>query len=257
VQLSPADDLIIRVERPLDLDSEGLMIASMLAKKAAAGATHVVIDLPIGATAKVRSEVQARRIIAALTMTGAELGLAIAVIQSDGAQPVGRGIGPALEARDVLAVLRNEAGAPADLRARGVTLSGQLLELSGMAPAGTGEARANALLASGDAWRKFLGICQAQGGLREPPRATHTRPVNGTRTGRITAIDNRRLARLAKLTGAPRAPAAGLVLEQGIGARVDAGAPLCTLHAEAPGPLAYAMDYATANPDIFVIQEDG
>ncbi|HBO9600113.1 TPA: thymidine phosphorylase, partial [Pseudomonas aeruginosa] len=55
VRLSPADDILIRVERPLDLDSEGQLVASVLSKKAAAGSTHVLIDLPVGATAKVRS----------------------------------------------------------------------------------------------------------------------------------------------------------------------------------------------------------
>jgi thymidine phosphorylase len=59
VQLSPADDIFIRVERALDLDSEGQLVASVLSKKAAAGSTHLVLDLPIGPTAKVRSTTDA------------------------------------------------------------------------------------------------------------------------------------------------------------------------------------------------------
>jgi hypothetical protein len=55
VRLIPADDILIQVERPLDLDSEGQLVASVLSKKAAAGSTHVLIDLPAGPTAKVRS----------------------------------------------------------------------------------------------------------------------------------------------------------------------------------------------------------
>lgn len=39
VRLSPADDLLIQVERALDIDSEGQLIASVLSKKLAAGAT--------------------------------------------------------------------------------------------------------------------------------------------------------------------------------------------------------------------------
>src|SRR6185369_13547402 len=53
VRLSPADDLLIRVERALDVDTEGQMIASVLSKKIAAGSTHLVIDVPVGPTAKV------------------------------------------------------------------------------------------------------------------------------------------------------------------------------------------------------------
>ena len=55
VHLSPADDILIAIERQLDLDSEGQLIASVLSKKAAAGSTHVLIDMPVGPTAKVRS----------------------------------------------------------------------------------------------------------------------------------------------------------------------------------------------------------
>src|SRR3546814_2013103 len=52
VRLSPADDIFIGVERALDIDTEGQLIASVLSKKIAAGATHVVLDIPVGPTAK-------------------------------------------------------------------------------------------------------------------------------------------------------------------------------------------------------------
>ena len=111
--LSPADDMLIRVERPLDLDSEGQLVGSVLSKKKAAGSTHVVIDMPIGPTAKVRSEEAAARLSALLEGVGKAIGLTLRVLTTDGRQPVGRGIGPALEARDVLAVLQGQAGCAA------------------------------------------------------------------------------------------------------------------------------------------------
>ena len=114
VRLSPADDVIIRVERPLDLDSEGQLVASVLSKKAAAGSTHVVIDIPVGPTAKVRSAEAARRLGDRLVRVGDAVGLVVDIMPGDGTQPIGRGIGPALEARDVLAVLQNDAEAPAE-----------------------------------------------------------------------------------------------------------------------------------------------
>ena len=106
VKLSPADDILIRVERALDVDSEGQMIASVLSKKIAAGSTHVVIDMPVGQTAKVRSADVAQALTAGLSGVGENFGLRSCVVPSDGPQPVGRGIGPSLEARDVLAVLQ-------------------------------------------------------------------------------------------------------------------------------------------------------
>ena len=253
MRLSPADDVIIRVERPLDIDSEGQLVASVLSKKAAAGATHVVIDVPVGPTAKVRTLDAARTLGALLTDVGGALGLAVAVVESDGTQPVGRGIGPALEARDVLAVLRGEPGAPADLRAKALALAGRTLEQAGAVPHGAGLPAAAALLDDGRAWRKFQGICEAQGGLREPPRARLTHAIEAPRAGRVAAIDNRLLARIAKLAGAPKAAAAGLDLYAPLGRDVAAGEPLFTLHAESLGELAYALAYAAANPDVLAL----
>lgn len=253
VRLSPADDVIIRVERPLDIDSEGQLVASVLSKKAAAGSTHVVIDLPVGATAKVRTPTAAAALSSLLATVGRAVGLEVKVIQGDGSQPIGRGMGPALEARDVLAVLRREADAAADLRERALVLAGHVLELGGAAASGAGYAAAARVLDSGLAWQKFGAICEAQGGLREPPRARFTHVVEAPRAGQLGAIDNRRLARAAKLAGAPGAHAAGLVLHARLGAHLAAGQPLFTLHAESPGALAYARQYAESNRDMLAI----
>jgi thymidine phosphorylase len=243
VRLSPADDLLIRVERSLDIDSDGQLVASVLSKKVAAGSTHVVIDVPLGPTAKVRTREAAERLEGHLAAVGAGLGLQVRAIYSDGSQPVGRGIGPALEARDVLAVLRGDAEAPADLRERALALAAALLELAGHANPGQGLAVAQAALQSGRAWQKFQAICEAQGGMRQPPVARQQRPIPTEGSGRVVAIDNRRLARIAKLAGAPSSPAAGLELHVALGAHVERGQPLFTIHAESPGELAYAVDY--------------
>ena len=112
VALSPADDILISVEHVLDLDSEGQLVASVLSKKIAAGSNHIVIDIPIGPTAKVRTIQMAELLKDYLEGVGQSLGVVVRTIFTDGSQPVGRGIGPALEANDVLAVLRGEPTAP-------------------------------------------------------------------------------------------------------------------------------------------------
>lgn len=255
MHFSPADDIMIRVERALELDSEGQMVASVLSKKIAAGSTLVVIDIPVGPTAKVRSAVAARSLARLLEDVAAQTGLSVIPMLTDGTQPVGMGIGPALEAHDVLAVLQNAATAPLDLRARAIAFAGALLEATGKAPAGEGEKLAAATLDDGRAWRKFQAICEAQGGMRIPPRACMRLDVTATRAGEITAIDNRRLARTAKLAGAPAAPAAGLLLRKRVGDRVEKNETLFELHAETRGELNYAADYVKANLDIFSVNE--
>ncbi|MEQ1438754.1 thymidine phosphorylase family protein [Fontimonas sp. SYSU GA230001] len=250
VRLSPADDVLIRVERPLDFDSEGQLVASVLSKKLSAGSTHAVIDIPVGPTAKMRTEAAGRELAARLTAVGAALGLQVSTLLTDGTQPVGRGIGPALEARDVLAVLQNREGASRSLRDRALLLAASVLELAGHSAPGSGRAAAEATLASGAAWAKFQAIARAQGGLREPPKSRFHRPWPARAGGRVSAIDNRKLSRLAKLAGAPRAPAAGLDLHVRIGDVVVAGQPLFTLHAESAGEIAFALDYLEDHPEI-------
>jgi thymidine phosphorylase len=255
VRLSPADDVLIRIERPLDFDSDGQLVASVLSKKCAAGSTTVLIDIPIGPTAKVRSLAAADSLEARLRSTAEAIGLTLSVLRSDGLQPVGYGIGPALEARDVLQVLRNDPAAPMDLRNRALDLAGRLLDIAASGTPGRGRDRASALLDDGSAWLKFLAICNAQGGFTEPVMAAHSRPILATRAGTLGSIDNRRLAKVAKLAGAPGSAGAGLDFALRLGDQVQSGDPLFVIHAQSRGELGYAVDYAVANPDICRLQE--
>jgi thymidine phosphorylase len=255
VKLSPADDILIRVERALDLDTEGQLIASVLSKKIAAGSTHLVIDLPFGPTAKLRTRESAQILSQALVSIAETFGLRTNVVLTDGLQPVGRGIGPALEARDVLSVLQCAPNEPRDLRQRSIALAAALIELAGRAPEGGGAALATKMLDDGRAWTKFQRICEAQGGMRVPPTSRQQRPMLAERSGRVNSIHNRKIARLAKLAGAPDDKAAGVDLHVAVGDQVDVGQPLCTVHADSPGELAYAYDYAAINHDIITIDE--
>lgn len=250
--LSPADDLLIKVARPLELDSDAQLVASVLSKKIAAGSTHTVIDIPIGPTAKVRSKEQADHLERLLSHVAFANGLNLRVIRSDGVAPVGRGIGPALEARDVLQVLRNEPGAPDDLRERALTLAAEVLSLCGVCEPDKAVDQSRTLLTSGRAWDKFLRICLAQGGFTEPETAPIQQDVLATQDGVIQAFDNRRISRLAKLLGAPEAKTAGVDMHVRLGQSVEIGQRLLTMHAEAEGELAYAMTYLDSHPPVLI-----
>jgi thymidine phosphorylase len=140
-------------------------------------------------------------------------------------------------------VLQGQPDAPRDLRERALLLAGEVLEMAGRAAPGTGLALAARTLDTGRALSKFIAICEAQGGLREPPRALFREAVLAGAAGRVGAIDNRRLARAAKLAGAPHDPAAGAAMHVRLGDSVGAGQPLFTLHAQSAGELAYALAY--------------
>ena len=254
VQLSPADDILIRVERALDLDTQGQMISSVMSKKIAAGATHLVLDMPVGATAKVRTQQEAETLSRGLLSVAQSFGIKARVVIGNGDQPIGRGIGPALEAHDVLAVLQCHAQAPVDLRDRSVQLAGTLIELADLVPLDAGPALAMSVLNDGRAWHKFQRICEAQGGMRAPPSPSHKQALTAKSSGRLAEIDNRKIARLAKLAGAPEDRAAGVELLVRIGQEIKAGEELCVVHAEAPGELDYALTYAAAHKDMFRIE---
>lgn len=254
VRLSPTDDILIRIERVLDLDAEGQLVASILSKKIAAGATHLVLDIPVGPTAKVRSHEGASALSQTLIGVANSFGLKTRVVLTDGLQPVGRGIGPSLEARDVLAVLNGTPEAPADLKEHALLLAGSLLETVDFVADGKGVAMAKAVLESGRAWTKFQDICEAQGGMRQPPSAAHYRPILACNAGIVDRIDNRRLAQIAKLAGAPDDKAAGLDIHVRIGERVMENQPLYTIHAESSGELEYALEFAKCGTDIIGIE---
>lgn len=245
VNLSPADDVLISVERPLRIDTFEQMVASILSKKLAAGSTHLVLDIPVGPTAKVRSQSEAVRLRKLFEYVAGKLGIEIDVVVTDGSQPVGRGIGPVLEARDVMAVLRNDADAPVDLRDRALLLAGHVLDFDPSLRGGRGFARAMELLASGAALAAMERLIDAQGRQMTVLRpGEHSFEVSAPREGRITSINCHIIARIARLAGAPMDKGAGIDLLHKIGADVRKGEALYRIHAQSGTGLSFARELA-------------
>jgi thymidine phosphorylase len=244
-QLSPADDILISVERPLAIDSPGQMVASILSKKIAAGSTHLVLDIPVGPTAKVRSMPAAQQLRKLFEYVADRLGLHLEVVITDGEQPIGNGIGPVLEARDVMRVLRNEPDAPADLRDKALRLAGRVIEFDPDVRGGEGWRIARDILESGRALIQMDAIIDAQGRRPETPALGElTHEVGAEVNGQVSAIDNLQLARIARLAGAPQVMGAGADLLCKVGSKVRAGQPLYRLHARYPADLEFARSLA-------------
>lgn len=245
MNLSPADDILISVERPLRIDTFEQMVASILSKKLAAGSTSLVLDIPVGPTAKVRNTAEAARLRKLFEHVAGKLGLAIDIVMSDGSQPVGRGIGPVLEARDVMAVLRGDADAPRDLRDHALLLAGRVLDFDPALKGGNGLRRATELLDSGAALAAMERLIAAQGAQAAHARpGVHVQDIAASGPGRVRAIDCQRIARIARLAGAPMDKGAGIDLFHKVGDAVTAGAPLYRIHAESAAGLGYARELA-------------
>ena len=244
-RLAPVDDILISVERPLFLDSPGQMVASILAKKIAAGSTHLLIDIPVGPTAKIRNRSAALGLRKLFEYTGDHMGLHLEVIITDGRQPIGRGIGPVLEARDVMQVLNNDPDAPADLREKALQLAGRILEFDPDVRGGQGYVIARDILDSGRALAKMEAIIKAQGNNPETlvPGQLQQAVLAGA-SGTITDIDNLQMARIARLAGAPMDPGAGVDLHRKLGEQVRQGDLLYTIHAEFEADFRFASEAA-------------
>jgi thymidine phosphorylase len=240
--LAPVDDVLISVERPLGIDYPGQMVASILSKKIAAGSTHLVIDIPVGPTAKVRHMSEALALRKLFEYVADRLGLFVQVVITDGRQPVGRGIGPVLEARDVMQVLQNDPDAPADLRQKALRLAGRVIEFDPDVRGGDGFEIARDILDSGRALTKMMEIIEAQG--RQTKRfelGPLTHEVRADRAGVVIGIDNFQVARIARRAGAPMDKGAGVDLHVKLGASVEVGDLLYRVHADFPADYGFAI----------------
>ena len=240
--LAPVDDILISVERPLGIDSQSQMVASILSKKIAAGSTHLLIDIPVGPTAKVRHMREALRLRKLFEFVGDQLGIHTEVIITDGRQPIGKGIGPVLEAKDVMQVLENHPEAPSDLRQKTLYLAGRVLEFDPDIRGGQGYAIARDILESGRAYAKMQEIIEEQGVQKNNYQVGGlVFEVNAEKSGTIVSIDNYLLARIARIAGAPMDKGAGVDLIKKLGDSVQKGEPLYKVHAEFQADYQFAL----------------
>jgi thymidine phosphorylase len=247
-RLAPADDILISVERPLGIDSNALMVASILSKKLAAGSTHLLIDIPVGPTAKVRHMHHALGLRKLFEFVADRLGLHLEVVITDGMQPVGRGIGPVLEARDVMQVLDNDPQAPADLRQRALELAGQIIEFDPEVRGGRGYNIAQEILESGHARAKMNAIIESQGRrTMSPTPGRLSLEVKAPHSGVITGIDNLQMARIARMAGAPMDKGAGVDLLKKTGDSIGKEETLYRIHAEFPSDFKFACRLVEKN----------
>lgn len=249
---SVLDESMHRLERELGLDTRRWSVASILSKKWSAGSTHVVVDIPYMPAGKVATLEEARALAATFDRLGTLLGMTVRAYPSDGSAPIGRGIGPALEVRDVLQVLACDPQAPADLRAKAVLFAARILALDpDVGDVRRGEVRALELLQSGAARRAMQAIIEAQG-PQSAAKATplHLHPITTDQAGQVLAIDARRISAIARLAGAPADPHAGVDLACSRGDTMASGALLFRVQASQRNRLAEAVSAAEADPGI-------
>ena len=230
---SQVDDVTNAMVRPLGLDTRRWSVASILSKKYSAGATHVVVDLPFGPQAKLKTEEEARELGDLFERVGAELGLTVRAFATDGRAPIGRGIGPALELRDVLQVLNGDADAPADLREKALTFAGRILAWDPQ----IAERRARAVSCRAVVGKRrgptvrSRALSRRRGVVNSRFPSPFVATVRATHSGTVSSIDGWRVSGLAIEAGAPGCKGAGVDLLCRVGMKVAQGDPLLRIHA--------------------------
>lgn len=246
---SIVDDVMNSITRPLGIDSNRWSVASILSKKFTAGSTHVIVDLPFGAHTKLKTEEAAKQLASLFESVGRGLGLTVSAFPTDGSRPIGRGIGPALEARDVHWVLSNHPDAPIDLAEKALFFASRILawdpELGDVIK---GRCRAEELLSSGAAFRAFNDIVDAQGRRSPPVVPGHlVQTVRATSSGKIAEIDGWAVGSIARRAGAPFDKSAGVDLLRRVGDSVAVGDPLFAIHSSTTTDLDEAKKLADSD----------
>jgi len=241
--LAPADDKIIQIERLLNLDPEPQLLASILSKKIAVDSKYVLIDIPYGKSAKV-SKTEALVLKKKFEKIARGFKIKIKCVLTDGSHPIGKGIGPVLEIKDVVSVLKQETERPLDLEQKSLMLSGLILEMTGKAKKGKGLDFAKKILQSGKAFSKFKEIIKAQGGhLNSLRLGKFSHDIESEKSGKILEIGNKKINFLARVLGCPVDKGAGIYLYKNKNDKIKKGEKIMTFYSESEDKLKEAIKF--------------
>jgi AMP phosphorylase len=244
LNLAPADDKIINVERTLEIDAESQLLASIMAKKHSVSSTHILIDIPISSGSKIKNREEALRLKKLFEAIGKKLRKRVKVMITDGSEPIGNGIGPALEARDVLWLLKRDKRRPLDLEKKCINMAEEIFKMAGIKDCRN---KVMTLLNSGQACEKMEEIIKVQGGNVFDPEnikiGKFKYDVQAGKKGVVRNINNKIISRIARIAGAPVNKGSGIYLYKHTGNKVKKGEKLYTVYAESKQKLKFAKDF--------------
>ena len=225
LDISPADNILIEIERPLHMDPVGLMIPSILAKKLSMGVKQLVLDIPVGGGTKFPTPNDGKTFAYQFKKIAENVGIEAECALTLAHQPIGHCVGPALEAKEALTLLRDYSAGPNSLIEKSTSLAGIILEMGGKAEKGKGQYLAKELLKSGKAYEKMKQIIEIQGGdsniLPDDIKlGPHEKEFKATKEGHITEVNNAIINQIAKAAGCPNSKTSGVEIYKKQGARI-------------------------------------
>ncbi len=255
--LAPADKMLYALrDATATVESIPLIAASIMSKKLAGGAHHILLDVKVGAGAFMPTRERAETLAQTLIRIGTGAGRRVHAVLTDMSQPLGYTVGNALEVREAIETLRPDGHAHPRFRELVVHLGAQAFMLCGLEPNfEAGIARTQRLLQSGDALHKFQQMVEAQGGdprvVENPallPQAPLVVEMTASQTGYVAQVHPRKVALASLQLGAGRQkkedsidPAVGVEVLKSVGDPVQAGEPVFRVHARTEATLQHAQ----------------
>ena len=257
--LVPADRVLYALrDRTGTVESPGLICASILSKKLAAGLNALVLDVKTGSGAFLRKREDAEFLASLMVATAEAAGTRTVALLTDMGQPLGRTAGNWLEVAECVDLLRGNTPAESeDLRELSLRLAGWMIHLGGRTEtAEQGYWAAAGALADGSALKVFFEMVKAQGGaldVFDDLMASHkpgaTLVLNAWESGYVEDMDTmelgwavQRLGAGREKAGEPVDPYAGIEFHARRGAHVEKGQPFATLYATSEAMLTEPVD---------------
>jgi thymidine phosphorylase len=166
----------------------------------------------------------------------------VQAIITEGDQPIGNGIGPNLEARDILYILKRHPGAPRDLEEKSIMMADKLLKMS------KNKSSAREILESGKAYSKMKEIIREQGGKstiapEEILIGKYSLDIKSTKSGRIIEINNKKITKVARVAGAPSEKTAGIYIYKKLKDKIKKNETIFTIYSNSKDKLDYAKTF--------------
>ncbi len=257
LDISPADNLLIEIERPLHMDPVGLMIPSILTKKLSVGVKKLVLDIPVGGGTKFPTSDDGINFAHLFKEIAKKVGIDAECALTLAHQPIGHCIGPAIEAKEALILLRDYSAGPNSLIEKSTSLAGILLEMGGKAEKDQGQDLAKEILRSGKAYEKMKQIIEIQGGNpnikpEDIELGPYVKEFFTSKSGHITTVNNAAINQIAKAAGCPSSKTSGVEIFEKQGAKISAGDLIFKIYSNSQSKLKKAEKiYNISPPQIF------
>jgi thymidine phosphorylase len=219
-------------------------IALMMAMKHSSGISHLVVDIPVGPQAFIKSIKDSVTIRKTIEFVAKELDMTVDVAVTDGREPIGCGIGALLEAKDVIRVLKRKDNACDVLTEKALFIASKVIEFDPKLKGGEGYIVAKEMLDSLRALNTFDNIVNIQGKLQSADLGELTRDIIASKSGEVKALSNRILTHIAVTAGAASYAGSGIQLFKKATDRVSKGDVLYRIYANNSADFTIAVTIA-------------